>query len=196
MVQRGRRNLIRNSVILSMSALAGCAGYGDTESSAATPPDECSAEPRPQPTPTKEGLQPKAYPTYPEQLSLESAKRFAVAFERAYQHNDFLENKFIEGTDEIDFNIGVPRNEYEEVSNGYIIHVTGELKTSDTKRSHNNSSESPSETAAPSLDEPFNVSFYLTERFALRKSGDATTSTISDVNARFEGATVIVCTNN
>lgn len=179
-----------------MSALAGCAGYADTESSAATPSDECSAEPKPQPTPTNEGLQAKAYPTYPEQLSLESAKEYAVAFERAYQHNDFLENEFIEGTDEIDFNIGVSRDEYEEVSNGYIIHVAGELKASDTKQSHDNSSESPSETAAPSLDEPFSTSFYLTEQSALRKSGDATTSTISDVDTQFENATVIVCTNN
>ena len=179
-----------------MSALAGCAGYDDTEGSVVTPPDECSVEPRPQPTPTKEELQPKTYPTYPEQLSLESAREFAVAFERAYQHNDFLKNEFIEGTDEIDINIGVPENEYEEFSNGYTIHVTGELKTSDTKRSHNNSSETPSETAAPSLDEPFDISFYLTERFALRKSGDATTSTISDVNTQFEDATVVVCINN
>lgn len=129
-------------------------------------PDECSEEKPPYPTDTNSELKPKSYPSYPSSLNLNKVKEFAVDFEKAYQHNNFLINNYIPETDEVTILAGVPEWATYEVQDGYVLGVNGELKTATREPTKTN------KTQAPFLDTSFGSWYYLTTDFALRNEID------------------------
>lgn len=151
--------------IVGTLALSGCLQPHDDSSEVETPvPGECEATPWPMPTPTAEGLQPRTYPAYPESSTAATAEQFAMDFERAYRHNAFLAEGFLPGTDDMTTSTDVPYWAVIERPRGYIVGVTGELRTGDTQQPANVTGTPASFTGAP-----FAAWYYLTDRFALRK---------------------------
>lgn len=127
-----------------------------TEPNMSTPaPGDCQAVEQPLPTPTAE-LEPEPYPDYPEELTPSTATSFARAYERAYWHNWVVANDGMAGTDEVTFEgLHVPSWATSEHRAGYIVGVTGELKTADSQPRH--TAGAPTPTRAPYLDLPFSA---------------------------------------
>lgn len=151
---------------------------------------ECDATPVPKPTPTEEGLEPAEYPPYPDSITKQTSVQFATEFEQAYQHNDFLKNEFIQGTDEIGVSAGAER--VIRSSNGFTIGVRGVLQTGNAERPEYTTTPTP--TPAPNSTSAHSSWYYLTDRFALRNelSGDRTMID-EDSEPQLDTATVISC---
>lgn len=74
------------------------------------------------------------------------------------------------GTDEVLFEgEEVPGWALLDYRNGFIVGVTGELKTADTQQPTYETPLSETATQVPYLDLPFSAWYYLTPEFALRK---------------------------
>lgn len=159
---------------LSASALAGLAGCSTLSGGAAS---ECEPISLAAPTPTDEGLSPIEYPDVPSQKSLESVTQFAIEFERAYQHNSFLQGNFIEGTDTVITHTGSPNDAANQINNTYLVGVNGSLATEDNRpETPVSSSETP--TPADSLDIEFSAVYAVSEKVVKRKEVDSL-STVS-----------------
>jgi len=207
-----RRRLLRLGVLGLGSALAGCSGAGSgdspntddgstgnttspgpTATDTATPPfagetpapGECDAVDRPTPTPTAEGLEPMAYPDYPDSLTAEAAESFVDAYERAHRHNEFLADEFVRGTDEVTIEGGVPTGMVTEYENGYVVGFDGTMYTSDNRQP-----ETSTATQAPAGNFPVGAWYYLTDRFALRNGVQSLEEAESP---EFGMATTVVC---
>lgn len=152
-------------------ALAGCGDRSpvDDDSSptpaegvAVTTPaiDECEAAPPPNPTPSDEGVVPRAYPPYPADLTAESAVTFATEYERAYRHNEILAGG-AGGTDTILVSTGVPSGFLVERPDGFLVGVTATVDTEDNRTPAGG-------TAAPSYSDEFASWYLLTGGLGLR----------------------------
>jgi len=102
---------------------------------------------------TAEGLEPLSYPDYPESLSTGAAREFVVEFERACQHNRFLAEGFIGGTDTVIVDAGVPDGFVVEDDGGYLVGVTASIATEDNRVPGGTATTTP--TPAPSYDDEF-----------------------------------------
>jgi hypothetical protein len=135
----------------------------------------------PRPTPTDEGLEPLAYPDVPGSLTAETAREFAAAFERAYQHNRFLAEGFIGGTDTVVVDAGVPDGFVIEDGDGYLVGVNATIATEDNRRPAVEGTVTP--TQAPSYDHEFAAWYRLTSRRVRRKdAGQTLPETPGDVD--------------
>lgn len=141
--------------------------------------------------PTAE-LEPTPYPDYPEELTSSTATSFARAYERAYWHNWVVANDGLAGTDEVTFEgLRVPAWATSEHRDGYIVGVTGELKTADSQPRPTPGAPTP--TRAPYLDLPFSSWYYLSPRFAMRKERDESFPIREEPEPDLADAAVIVC---
>lgn len=194
-----RRSLLRHGIPAALAGLAGCidgaTGPNDRtptdERSFETPePGECEQAPRPQPTPTEEGLRPRKYPSYPRSLGKDSAERFAEEYEKAYQHNHFIAEEFIEGIDEI--TIGGGAGQVVEDGGEYFVGVAGRIDTADVTQPEY--TETPTPDPAPTGSLPFAAWYYLADRFALRNEVEADGMGFDEGDTpNLQGATVIAC---
>lgn len=148
-------------------------------------PSKCDPYKPPSPTPTSEGLEPRSYPVYPSDISEVAAKDYATEYEAAYQHNSFISEEFIYGTDEITILRHVPEWTISDRSKGYILGVSGEIKTADTEQP-----EGSTDSQAAYLDSPFSAWYYVTDRFALRNEVEDLDATQSP---NLQYATTIYC---
>lgn len=121
----------------------------------------------PRPTPTAEGLEPRAYPDAPESLAAETAREFAADFERASRYNRFLAEGFVGGTDTVIVNAGVPDGFLMEDGDGYLAGVNATIATEDNRRPTTTATVTP--TQAPSYDDEFAAWYHLTPRRVRRK---------------------------
>jgi hypothetical protein len=119
----------------------------------------------PQPTPTG-GFEPKAYPSYPEPLTSDSAERFAEAFEEAYEYNRYLAEDVRSDTRELSYNPRVAEELTEAVRDGFLVGVEGTRGTLED---------------GVYSDDPIVGIYYLTPEFALR--GEIQQPTLYDVEA-------------
>lgn len=145
--------------------------------------DECEPIQPPMPTSTAEGLEPKSYPKYPNEMDETAAKTFAEEYEYAYRSNEFVTEKASRGYDELQVLLGVVRifDHYD----GFVVRVDGELLFGD--------SEQPEDagTPAPTGEQPFVTWFYLADRVGLRKGIDH--GLPDDTRPDFTSAQVIAC---
>lgn len=151
--------------------------------------DDCRAVSLPRPTPTDEGLEPKAYPPYPDSLTKESAAGFTSQFERAYQYNDFLIRFGDKGYDDVFVTGGVPDWTMRERGEGYIVGVNVQVKT------HVDDTPTGTKTPAPSGTFPTSAWYYLTDRFALRNEVGVADLVEGRDQPTFDEPTTIVCTD-
>lgn len=154
---------------------------------------ECEPIEPPMPTSTKE-LEPVEYPDYPDGLTVESAKSFASAYERAYWHNWVVVTDWMAGTDEVSFEGGgVPDWAVDEHRQGYIVGVNGELQTADVHSPPDRTPGTESATPVPYLDQPFSAWYYLTAEVALRKEREGDFPVGRQPDPDLTGADVIYC---
>lgn len=106
-------------------------------------------------------------------------------YERAYRHNAFLAERFLRGTDDITTSVDAPYWASNEYRRGFVVGVTGELRTGDTQQPPNVTG-----TPGPFTDSSFAAWYYLTDRFALRKSVDQLEE---GATPNLTGAMTIVC---
>ena len=103
MVARTRRRFLVSGALALATVLAGCtdsslAGESTTtpsecEAGTRTGSDRCESVELPKPDePVAGGAEPTTYPDFPATLSAETARSYAVAFERAFRRNDFVAN--------------------------------------------------------------------------------------------------------
>lgn len=167
--KQSRRAFLHSGWVAVTIGVTGCSQLtGNSPDSKESPTNdpskiECKVTEFPQPTPTKEGLRPKEYPEYPNELSEDSTARFAEQFEEAYQYNQFLTDLFPEGTDELHIIGGVPEWGIREHESGYLVGVQGQVKSADTHHPANST-----KTAAPSGTRPFGTWYQCTTTQALR----------------------------
>lgn len=195
---RSRRTLLRLCACPLAAGLAGCSGTGTdgtgqtpspSPSHSPSPTAECDAVELPRPTPTDEGLEPLAYPDYPASLTAETAREFAAAFERAYQHNRFLAGS-PGGTDLVLLDAGVPDGFVIEDGDGYLVGVNATIATEDNRRPTATGTDTP--TPAPSYDDEFAAWYHLASRRVRRtETGSDLPETPGDVD--MSDATTLLC---
>lgn len=188
MVPASRRDLLRFSTLALATGLGGCTSESKPLASTSTPsptasrteppeafgittpsPGECEEQASPTPSATKE-LAPATYPSYPDEVTGDTAAAFAVAYEEAYWHNWVVRKDWMAGTDEVVFDgPSVPQEARMEHRNGFIIGVTGVLRTADVHTPSDQTPATETSTQVPYLDAPFSAWYYLTPDFALRE---------------------------
>lgn len=184
-MSRSRRSLLglcATSLSVVGSGCSGTDGPGQTSSPSPSPSPsssspspspttECEEIELPRPTPTGEGLEPLSYPEYPEPLTAETVREFVVEFERAYQHNRFLAEGFIRGTDLVLVDAGVPDGFVIEDDGDLLVGVNATIATEDNRVPEENGTDTP--TQAPSYDDEFAAWYHLTPR-RVRRTGAGT----------------------
>lgn len=198
-MSNSRRTLLRLWACSLAAGLAGCSGTGTgtdgpeespslspttspspARSSTPTATTECEAVELPRPTPTAQDLEPLSYPDYPGSLTAETAREFAAAFERAYQHNRFLAGN-PGGTDVVLADAGVPDGFVIEDGDGYLVGVNATIATEDNRRPASTGTDTP--TAAPSYDGEFAAWYHVGPRRVRRKeAGSDLPATPGDVD--------------
>jgi len=171
-MSRSRRSLL--GICAASLSVAGCSGPDEpgqtpslSPSPSPSPTTECEAVELPGPTPTAEGIEPLSYPDSPESLTAGTAREFVVEFERAYQHNRFLAEGFIGGTDTVLVDAGVPDGFVVEDDGGYFVGVTASIATEDNRVPGGTATSTP--TPAPSYDDEFAAWYHLTPGRVRRK---------------------------
>ena len=212
MSPQSRRSVLRYSGVVLGCASAGCGlrsspvdtpPRSDTPTRRKTSPgdefdvetpaqDECSTVILPQPTPTDEGLEPRGYPSLPNQLTRSSAIEFAVAFEKAYQYNMFLASDFIPGTDEVRVRAGVPDGTVTKTSAAYIIGLNGRIQTADTVVPTDQLDETETPTSAPSSTTPFSAWYHVSTQSAVRDVHEDDRISSED-SPRFDSPVTVAC---
>lgn len=127
------------------------------------------------------GLEPAAYPDYPDTFTAETARSFAREFEYAYRRNEFIQNNEDTWYDELHVDIWETEVE-DERDGGYVVTVVGEMQYAVADRP-----ESATGTERPSGGGPFTAWFYLTDRYAIRYENP------SAEEPNFEYGEVVVC---
>lgn len=117
---------------------------------------DCEVVPRLHPTPNDAGVGPREYPSYPDELTADSAVTFAREYERSDRHNEILAGG-TGGTDTIIVNAGVPSDLLIERRNGFLIGVTVTVDTEDNRTPEGG-------TAVPAYSDEFARWYLLTER--------------------------------
>ncbi|MFD1512098.1 hypothetical protein [Halomarina rubra] len=133
-----RRSLLTAVAGATATMLAGCLASNDppadaspssapspTPTPVSTPPGDCSALELPDANPSDHGVESLPYPDLPSELDDERAATFAKQFERAWWHNDVLDDRSAVG------NLGVtvlvddvaPRSD----GVGFVVTTSGEF---------------------------------------------------------------------
>ena len=130
--------------------------------SAVKTPTPSDCRPLDPPTPTESGHDIQSYPNYPASLTATSARRFANAYEAAYQFNSTVAEK--PAYEDIDVSGGSPNWALFETQRGFVIGVNGAVTVADTE------TPTPPATARPTGTFPFAAWYFLTPQFALRRA--------------------------
>lgn len=136
-----------------------------TTKPAPTPPDDCSERYRPTVQATGTSVDPLSYPVLPSTLDEETATAFATDFERAWWHNEVLEDRPTVG--EIGVDVSVARVTVLDGATGFIVETTATVEFTYTATPQSNTpTVEPTEMAGTSGRL---VSRYLvTDQFARR----------------------------
>lgn len=162
MLQTGLGGCLTGTAIDSDRSPSSSASPAGRPSSVRTPP-KGDCEPSPRPTP--DSPRTKRYPAHPDSLTVSTARRFASAFERAYQYNSRLPEY-----ETVAVSASVPDRTVSETRQGYTLGVEGRVSFDDAGSTATSSATTHSVTSTPlpSGTTDFSVWYYLTDRFALR----------------------------
>lgn len=192
-----RRRLLTGLGAGLAAATAGCLGSGGTggdgtetasptrtasptsTSNTATPPGvetpapgECDPT-RPEPSaPEEDGLEPAPYPELPDDPNAKAAASFARSFERA-----FTRNAVVAGTSALNAPGGVDRLEFYDGSaepsaagSGFIVAVSFSITYADDASDETPDATGETPSPAPTGHTGVSARYYVTDRFALRRS--------------------------
>jgi hypothetical protein len=145
-----------------------------------TPPDVETLEPgecdpvRPEPsTPGPDELEPMPYPDLPDDPGADGAESFASAFERAFTTNAVVAGSSTanvpDGIDDIGFSYASV--EGRPAGAGYLVDVSFSISYSDDVSDETPLASGETPTPAPTGHTSIAASYYVTERFALRRPG-------------------------
>jgi len=143
---RSRRSLLGICAASLSVAVAGCSGADDRVRGRRTATTHGDGG----------GARTAVVSDYPEPLAAGTAREF----ERAYQHNRFLAEGFIGGTDTVLVDAGVSDGSVIDDGGGYLVGVTASIATEDNRMPGGTATTTP--TPAPSYDDEFAAWYHLT----------------------------------
>lgn len=149
-----------------------------TSTARTTPPDAGTPVPgecdpvRPEPsTPGPDGLEPVPYPDLPDDPDTDGAESFASAFERAFTNNAVVAGTSTanvpDGIDDLGFSYASA--EGRPAGSGYLVDVSFSISYSDDVSDETPLASGETPTPAPTGHTSVATSYYVTERFALRR---------------------------
>jgi hypothetical protein len=151
-------------------------------------PCESIAVPRPD-EPMSGGAEPAEYPGFPDSVTAESARSFAVAFEAAFRRNDFVADADTRETASLSISVGTAKTE--GLDCGFAVAVDGSIRSEPpTFTAASRATSTP--TPVPSYDDEF-ATWYLVSADRVRRVPLGGNFRDPMEIPTFEGAPVVFC---